>query len=83
MNFIAKVAEALAPSPDIPLVLLDMFGFDGWCGSYAISQAARGGLVLSWVGLLMLLLLLLLLLLVLLLLVFLCLGSCSREGLSC
>ena len=76
MNFIAKVAEALAPSPDVPLVLLDMFGFDGWCGSYAISQAARGGFVLSRVGLLMMMLLLLLL-------VFLCLRSCSREGLSC
>ena len=40
----AKKCEMLQPSPDTPTVILDMFGFDAWPGSYAISQAARGSL---------------------------------------
>ena len=43
-SFVAKICEMLQPSSDTPTVLLDMFGFDAWPGSYAISQAARGSL---------------------------------------
>ena len=42
ISFVSKVVEALAPGPDVPMALLDMCGFDGWCGSYTLGQAARG-----------------------------------------
>ena len=43
MNFIAKLVEGLQPgATEVPLVLIDAMGFDGWPGQYAISQYARG-----------------------------------------
>ena len=44
----AKICEALQPNPDNALIILDMFGFDGWAGQYAISQCARGAFPFLW-----------------------------------
>jgi hypothetical protein len=45
-SFITKLLDSVIPSSETPTVLLDLFGFDGWPGSVAVSQAARGILVI-------------------------------------
>ena len=43
-SFVSRVVEALQTNSEMPTVLLDMFGFDGWPGCYAIGQSSRGQL---------------------------------------
>lgn len=41
-SFIGSVVDALLPSPDCPMVLLDLFAFDAWPASHVLAQYALG-----------------------------------------